>query len=74
MRFALVAIRHWWLKVTEQQGLQQLALNGRAFHGDDGLLREDGHAFLDGPDVAVQLEVGQVVQKLLIECAFVERR
>ena len=53
----------------QQQGLQQLALNGRAFHGNDRLLREDRHAFLDGPDVAVQLEVGQVVQEFLIECA-----
>ena len=35
-----------------QQRLEQLALNGRTLDGDDGLLREDGHALLNGPDIA----------------------
>ena len=51
----------------EQQRFQQLALDGRALDRDDRLLREDRHAFLNGPDVAVQLEVGQIVQKLFIK-------
>ena len=51
----------------EQQRLEQLALNGRALDGDDGLLREDGHALLNGPDIAVQLEVGKIGEELLVE-------
>ena len=51
----------------EQQRLEQLALNGRALDGDDGLLREDGHALFNRPDIAVQLKVAQIVQELLIE-------
>ena len=51
----------------EQQRLEQLALNGRTLDGDDGLLREDGHALLNGPDVAVQLEILQVGEEFLVE-------
>ena len=51
----------------EQQRLEQLALNGRALDGDDGLLREDGHALLNGPDVAVQLKILQVGEEFLVE-------
>ena len=51
----------------QQQRFEQLALDGRALDGDDGFLREDGHAFLDGPDVAVQPEVGQVGKEALVK-------
>ena len=51
----------------EQQRFQQLALDGRAFDGDDRLLREDGHTFLNGPNVAVQLEILQIVEEFLVE-------
>ena len=51
----------------KQQRLEQLALDGRALDGDDGLLREDGHALLDGPDIAVQLEVGKIGEELLVK-------
>ena len=51
----------------EQQRFQQLALDGRALDRDNRLLREDRHALLNGPDVAVQLEAGQIVQKLFIK-------
>ena len=51
----------------EQQRFQQLALDGRALDGDDGLLREDGHALLNGPDIAVQLEVGKIGEELLVK-------
>ena len=51
----------------QQQRFQQLALDGRAFHRNNGLLGEDGHTFFNGPDVAMQLEIGQVVEELLIK-------
>ena len=51
----------------QQQGLDQLALDGGAFHGDDGLLREDGRALFNGPHVAVEGEVAQIVQELFVE-------
>ena len=51
----------------EHQRLEQLALDGRALDGDDGLLREDGHALLNGPDIAVQLEILQVGEEFLVE-------
>ena len=51
----------------EQQRFQQLALDGRAFDGDDRLLREDRHTFLNGPNVAVQLEILQIVEEFLVE-------
>ena len=53
----------------QQQRFQQLALDGGALHRDDGLLGEDGRALSDGPDVAVQGEVAQIVQKLFVEHA-----
>ena len=53
----------------QQQRFQQLALDGGALHRDDGLLGEDGRALGDGPDVAVQGEVAQIVQEFLVEHA-----
>ena len=51
----------------QQQRLQQLAFDGRALHRDDGLVGEDGYPLLNGPDVAVQLKMGQVIEELLVE-------
>ena len=47
----------------QQQRFEQLALDGRALDRDDRLLREDRHALLDRPDVAVQLKVGEVIEE-----------
>ena len=53
----------------QQQSLQQLTFDGRTFHRHDGFLGEDGHAFLDGPYIAVQLEVGQIIQEGFVKGA-----
>ena len=51
----------------QQQRFQQLALNGRTLDGDDRLLREDGGAFLNRPDVAVQLKIAQIIEEFFIK-------
>ena len=47
----------------QQERLHQLGLNGRCPDGDHRLLRENGSAFRDGPDVAGKTEIPQVAQK-----------
>ena len=51
----------------QQEGLDELGLDGRSPDGDEGLIGEDRGAFGDGIDIAGELEVFQVGQELLVE-------
>ena len=51
----------------QQEGLQQLGLDGGGPDGEDGLVGEHRGSFGDGVDVAGEAEVCQVVQKSLVE-------
>ena len=53
----------------EEEGLQQLRLDGRSSYDHDGLAREHGRPLRHGPDVARELEVAQVVEEGLREHA-----
>ena len=47
----------------QQEGFNQLRLNGRRPDGNDRLLREDGGSFGNRPDVTGKAEVPEIVQK-----------
>ena len=51
----------------QQEGLDELGLDGGSPDGDEGLIGEDRGAFGDGIDIAGELEVFQVGQELLVE-------
>ena len=53
----------------QQEGLEQLGLDGRGADDHDGLAREDGRALGHGPDVAGEFEMPQIVQEGLGEHA-----
>ena len=53
----------------QQEGLDQLRLDGRGADDHDGLAREDGRALGHGPDVAGEFEMPQIVQEGLGEHA-----
>ena len=47
--------------------LNELGLNGRCPDGDNRLIGEDRRALGDGPDIAGELKVRQILQKFLAE-------
>ena len=53
----------------QQEGFEQLGLDGRGADDHDGLAREDGRALGHGPDVAGEFEMPQIVQEGLGEHA-----
>ncbi len=69
MRLDLVAMRHWWFRHQQHEGLDELGLNGGGADGEDGLPGEDGSALRHRPDVAGEAEGAQIVQKVLAEAA-----
>ena len=54
----------------QQEGLDQLGLNGLGPDGDHRLPGKDGRTLGDGPNVAGEFEIPQIVQKLLGEQIF----
>ena len=57
------------VQAQQHEGLDELGLDGRGPHGEDGLPREDGGALRHGPDVAGETELAQIVQEGLGKAA-----
>ena len=57
------------VKGDQQQGFQHLAFNAGALHSNNGLMGENGHTLFNGPDIAVQLKMAQIIEKTLVEHA-----
>ena len=53
----------------QKQRLDELGLDGRALHDDDGLVGENGRALGHSPDIAVEFKAAQIVEELLGEAA-----
>ena len=51
----------------QHEGLDELRLDGAGAHGDERLAREHGRTLRDRPDVAGELKIAQILQKLLAE-------
>ena len=57
------------VELKQHIGLQKLRLNCRGAHGDNRLMREDGRPLRHGPDVAGELEIGEVGEEALVKDA-----
>ena len=51
----------------QQEGLQQLGLDGGSPDGENGLVGEDGGSLGNGVNIAGELKVCQIVQELLVK-------
>ena len=58
----------------QQVGFDQLAVNQRGAHGEQRLMREDDRAFRHSTNVAVEAEVGEVVEEFGGEDAFAAQK
>ena len=58
----------------QQVGFYQLAVNQRGAHGEQRFMREDDRAFRHGANVAVEAEVGEVVEEFGGEDAFAAQK
>ena len=64
-----MAIRLWWLMIFKNSGFYQLCFHNGSDNLYKGLSGEDDGSFWNGIDIAGEMEILQVIQKILVKDA-----